>query len=201
MTASTWPQGRQGKVAALAILAVVLGLGYLLGVHWWFTAPFMEARAELIDLLQQEARLRHAAQQRPLIEKQLAEVRAFEAANPEFLSEANFELAASALIQRLQSLVDGQKAGQACSISTRSSVRSAQEEPYQRVTIKVRMRCTMEHLAAILHGLEAVSPRLFVTEFNAINRRQFVRGNAAPQEAIDFSFDVYGYLRHKEAAP
>lgn len=193
-----WPQGVQGRIAAVSLLALALALVYLVGVHWWFTAPFLQARSELIELRDQEARMRATAQQRPLVERRLAEVRAFEAASPEFLTEANFDLAASALIQRLQSLVDGQKAGSACTISTRSPFRQSIEEPFLRVTIKVRMRCDMANLTAVLHGLESVSPRLFVSDLSAVNRRQFQRGNTVAPEAVDFSFDVYGFLRHQE---
>lgn len=196
-----WPTGVQGRVAAVAILVALLALVYLIGVHWWFTAPFLEARAELIELRDTEARLRATAQERPMIEERLAEVRAFEAASPEFLVENNFDLAASAMIQRLQSLVDEQKAGAACTISSRSPFRQSIEEPFLRVTIKVRMRCTMEHFAPVLHGLESNSPRLFVSDLSAVNRRQFARGGRAAPEAVDFTFDVYGFLRHKEKSP
>nr|WP_269749979.1 type II secretion system protein GspM [Pseudomarimonas arenosa] len=181
----------------MLLLGLALALIYLLGVHWWFTAPFLEAREDLIEARDQEAKFRHIAQQRSLIEQRLLEVREFEASNPEFLAEENFDLAASSLIQRLQNLVDAQSAGPACTVISRTPYRGQTEEPFERVTVKVRLRCELEYLTPVLHGLETESPRLFLSDFVVSSRRQFAqRGrNQAQQGVIDISFDVYGYLR------
>ncbi|MCK7594580.1 type II secretion system protein GspM [Pseudomarimonas salicorniae] len=188
---------RASRVAAVSLLALILLLGYFLGVHWWFTAPFLEARAALIEARDQELQLRTVAQLREELQRELEEVRRFEASNPEFLPEANFDLAASAIIQRLQALVDEQGAGQECTLISRSPFRSSIEEPFQRVTIKVRIRCSLDHLAPVVHGLEAGSPRLFINEFSVINRAGIYsrRPQAQTQGLIDANFDVYGFLR------
>lgn len=187
----------RGRAYALGLLALLMALVYLLGVHWWFTAPFLEARAELIEARDQEAKFRFLAQQRSLIEQRLTEVRQFEASNPEFLIEDNFDLAASSLIQRLQNLVGGQNAGTECTVVSTTPFRTQVEEPFERVTVKVRLRCELEFLTPILYGLETESPRLFVSDFVINSRRQFLpQGRSrAQQGVIDISFDVYGYLR------
>lgn len=194
------PVGRRGQALALALLAVVLMAGYLLFVHWWFTAPLMQARAELIELREQEAKFRHTALQRSAIEQRLAEVRAFEADNPGFLSEDNFDLAASALIQRLRTQVDGLGAGNECQLVSTTPVRSREEEPFVRVSVQVRMRCETERLLPVLHALESGSPQLFVGEFGVMTRRT-VRPTPAMQAqqhgAIDVNFEMYGYLRQR----
>lgn len=186
-----------GRAAAVALLAAVLLLVYFAGIHWWFTAPFLEARAALIDARDQELQLRSTAQLRDELQRRLDEVRRFEAGNPEFLSEGNFDLAASAIIQRLQALVDQQGAGQACTLVSRSPFRASLEEPFERVTIKVRIRCALEHLAPALHGLESGSPPLFINEFSVINRSGIYtrRTPNQSQGLIDANFDVYGFLR------
>ena len=71
-----------------------------------FVAPLSQYRQEMIDLREEEARFRAIAQQRDAIREALAQVRDFETSNPGFLTEANFDLAASSLIQRLQEQVD-----------------------------------------------------------------------------------------------
>lgn len=191
---------RVSRAAAVALLIGLLLLGYVVGVHWWFTAPFLEARSALIEARDQELQLRSTAQLRGELQAKLEEVRRFEAGNPEFLPEANFDLAASAIIQRLQALVDEQGAGQSCTLVSRSPFRSNIDEPFQRVTIKVRIRCTLEHLAPVIHGLEFGSPRLFIHEFSVINRAGMLNRRTPTQGLIDANFDVYGYLR-KPAAP
>src|SRR5690606_13998923 len=109
----------------------------------------------------------------------------------------NFDLAASALIQQLQNLVDAEGAGERCTLVSRTPFRSREPELFLRATIKVRMRCEMEHLASVLHGLESGSPQLFVGDLSITSRRTPARGSAAPGGYLDISFDLYGYLRQK----
>jgi general secretion pathway protein M len=156
----------------------------------------MESRSDLIELRDEEARYRATAQQREAIEARLTEVRAFEAGNPGFLTESNFDLAASALIQRLQEQVNLLGAGERCLVVSRTPFRNRDEEPFERVTVKVRMRCEMEHFVAVLHGLESGSPQLFVSELGITGRRGIaVRDQPAPAGYLDIAFDLYGYLR------
>jgi general secretion pathway protein M len=209
------PDPRRGRLLAVLLLAIALLAGYLLFVHWWFTAPLLESRSELIELRDQEQRLRTTAQQRPLIEQRLAEVRAFEAENPGFLPEANFDLAASALIQRLQSLVDGQNAGADCTVVSRSPMpRQREAEPFLRVAVQVQLRCEVEYFAAVLHGLESGSPQLFVSDLSvtgsrnlmarrqtAAQRVQAAQGAGTGAGHLDFRFSLYGYMQQSGATP
>jgi general secretion pathway protein M len=197
------PEARQGRLLALLLLLIVLLASYLLFVHWWFTAPMVTARGELIELRDQEQRMRTTALQRPLIEERLAEVRAFEAANPGFLPEANFDLAASSLIQRLSSLVDAQNAGPGCTVVSRSPMRHRDPEPFLRVTVQVQLRCEMEYFAAVLHGLESGSPQLFVGDLNVTSRRGLtnVAGRQMQAQAAEVRFSLYGYLQQPGVTP
>ena len=191
------PDAKHGRFLAVLLLLITLGLGYLLFVHWWFVAPLVESRSELIELRDEEARYRATAQQRKAVEERLAEVRAFEAGNPGFLTEANFDLAASALIQRLQDQVNQLGAGERCLVVSRTPFRERDESVFEKVTIKVRMRCEMEHFISVLHGLEGGSPQLFVSELGITARRSVTppgQPNANPGY-LDVAFDLYGYLR------
>lgn len=195
------PDAKHGRPLAVILLLIALLLIYFVGVHWWFVAPQLQYRRELIDLRDEEARFRAIAQQRAQIEARLEEVRAFEAGNPGFLAEANFDLAASALTQRLQEKVNEVGAGDRCSLVSRTPSRNNNEEPFERVTVKVRMRCEMEYFSQVLHGLEGGSPQLFVSDLTVTGRRgtpSVARGNAqqaAQAGYLDLAFDLYGYLR------
>jgi general secretion pathway protein M len=90
---------------ALGAALAVLLLGYLVLLHWWFTAPMLEMGSEIEDMRAQELSLRTEAAQRPKLEQRLAQVRAFEAGNPGFLPEENKELASAGLVQKLQQVV------------------------------------------------------------------------------------------------
>jgi general secretion pathway protein M len=191
------PDASRGRPLAVLLLLFVLAVVYLVFVYLPFVSPLMDARSELIDLRDQEARFRATAQQRGVIEERLAEVRAFEAGNPGFLTEANFDLAASALIQRLQEQVNLLGAGERCLVVSRTPFRNKSEEPFERVTVKVRMRCEMEHFVSVLHGLESGSPQLFVSELGITSRRGIAAPGQPPVGYLDVAFDLYGYLRGK----
>ena len=75
------------------------------------------------------------------------------------------------------------------------------DSPFERVTVKVRLRCEMEHFGPLLYGLESGSPQLFVSELTITGRRAAPGGRARsrnqPANAgyLDIAFDMYGYLR------
>lgn len=214
------PDAKRGRVLALILLVIVLILIYLGGVHWWFVSPLLQSRQEITDLRDEEIRLREIAQQRDSIRELLLQARQFEAENPGFLTESNFDLAASALIQRLQEQIDQIGAGERCTLVSRTPFRAnvpagrngaQNENPFQKVTIKVRMRCEMDHFAQLLHGLEGGSPQLFVSDLVITGRRPMpprIPPQALPNRPpppvqvghLDIAFDLYGYLR-RESAP
>ena len=186
-----------GRLKALGLLALAMALVYLLGVHWWWTAP-MRAMGQQMELLRdQELRMRMIAMQRPQIEKRLAEVRKLEASNPGFLPENSVELASAGLAQRLESLIaiaSPDKSG--CTITQRTPTQATTQEAYQRVVVQVRMLCGMSEFSALLHEVESGRPQLFVDELNIISRHNMVaEGQAADSGALDISFNLYGYLR------
>lgn len=197
------PEGTRGRVLAVILLVIVLLSAYLLFVHWWFTSPLLQARADLIELREQEQKFRHSALQQPAIEERLAEVRAFEASNPGFLPEDNFDLAASALIQRLRTQVDALGAGNDCQLVSTTPVRARDPDTFERVAIQVRMRCETEQLLPILHSIESGSPQLFISDLGVFTRRanpQIAALNIQ-RGAIDVNFELYGYIRNVGATP
>ena len=194
---------RQGRVLAVVLLLSALLLVYLLFVHWTLVAPHMELRSQLIDLREQEQRLRASAQQRPAIEARLAEVRAFEAQNPGFLEEPTFDLATAGLMQRLESEVAALNADPGrCQVVNKTPFKPREEERFERVVVKVRMRCEIEEFSRVLYSLEGGSPQLFVDGLSIVARRPTYtpRNRPAPKGYLDISFDLYGYLRGSQLA-
>jgi general secretion pathway protein M len=194
---------RVTRVRALAVVAAVLALAYLVGIHWWFTAPMLSMGKELSDLRVQELEGRMEAAQRPEIERRLAQVREFEAANPGFLPEANKELATAGLVQRLEQVVQtASPSADACQITARTPADSTgTKEDFPRVVVQVRLRCGMTELAAVLHALESGSPQLFVDNLDILSRYSYLAPGNDAGGALDVSFDLYGYLNAVEVAP
>jgi general secretion pathway protein M len=191
------PKAENGRFLALVLALITLALAYLFGVHWWFTERHVDIAAEMSDLREQYARFKAKADQKPLIERQLADVRAYEAGNPAFLPEGDFDAAAAGLTQRLKQIVGSHVSDpQRCQIIMNQYSRSTEPDPFERVVIKVRLRCDLEPFAGILYDLESASPMLFVDEL-AIFRQQgyLVPGQNKLSNYLDIRFDLFGFIR------
>lgn len=186
--------------AALGLLLLVLLLAYLVTVHWWWTVPQQQLRSELIELRDQELRLRMHAGQVDQVQQRLAALREMQAGDPGFLSEPSEQLATAGLVQQLESVVRGVGSSDRCQLAGTTPVQSRVQERYPRVVVQVRLRCGMEELAAVLGRLEAGRPELFID--NLVVRSLRVarrRGLDDAQEAgLDVSFELYGYLHRPE---
>lgn len=189
---------------ALGLLVGALGLGYMLLVHPWWTVPMREANERIAQLQQRDARLRAELDQAPLVQKRLQEAQQRLATRPGFLPEATSELAVAGLVQRLETVVAQASPGnRSCQISNRSPLPAEGNEPYARVAVQVRLRCGAPELAAVLHAIEAGTPRLFVENLNILAQRFFFAGGAdagGRDGGLDVSFDLVGYLRPAGAA-
>ena len=189
------------RPAVFAALAVVLALAYLLGLHWWFTVPMLRMGDEIAALRMEELTLRMEIAQKPQLEAELARVRAFEAGNPGFLQETNRQLATASLVQRLEAVVQGASPNPAaCQITARTPTESKQDEPFERATVQVRLRCATAELGAVLHALESGSPQLFVDNLDILSRRSYL-GTGQEGGLLDVSFDLYGYLKTAAEVP
>ncbi len=191
------PQAEKGRVYAWLLLATVLLLVYLGGVHWWFTARHLEIAREMAALREQERGFRATAAQRDEVEQRLAEVRAYEASNPAFLPEGDFDSAAAGLTQRLKNIVTQHaRDEQSCQIIMNQYSRAPEEELYERAAIRVRLRCSLEEFAPILYDIESHSPMLFVDELQIWKQTGYrAPGSNEMTSYLDIQFTLYGYLR------
>mgnify|MGYP001198516374 FL=1 len=191
------PKAENGRFLALLLALIAVALVYLFGVHWWFTERHLVIADEMSDLREQYARFKAKADQKPLIDRQLADVREYEAGNPAFLPEGDFDAAAAGLTQRLKQIVASHAPDpQRCQIIMNQYSRSTEPDPFERVVIKVRLRCDLEPFAGILYDLESASPVLFVEEL-AIFRQQgyLVPGQNKLSNYLDIRFDLFGFIR------
>lgn len=191
------PSAENGRFLAVALLLGAIIVVYFVGVHWWFTAPLFEVSSQISDLREQEARFRRTASERPAVEKRLAEVREFEAGNPAFLAEGDFDSAAAGLTQRLKQIVsENARDAQSCQIIMNQYSRPTDKELFERVAIRVRLRCSLEEFAPVLYQLESGSPMLFVDEVQIWKQTGYrAPGSTQVSSYLDVQFTLSGYLR------
>src|SRR5690606_16826071 len=96
---------RRDRWLALAILAGMLVLAYLVLVHPWWTVPMLETGARIETLRERDLRARMELAQAPEVASRLEAAREAMAGTPGFMAEANLQLATSALVQRLEQAV------------------------------------------------------------------------------------------------
>ncbi len=194
---------RDGRFLAVVLLLIVLLLGYLLGVHWWFVEPHLQYANEMQDLRDQQLRYRTAIGARPEIEQRLAEVRAYEQGNRAFLAETDPNAASAALIQRLkQAMSDHVEDEKRCQNVSTQSFNSGEEELYKRVTVQARLKCDLEPLAAVLYDLENGKPYLFVDQVMIYKQQSYSPpGVKVAPNPLDVRFNLSGYLRQPGKTP
>ncbi|MGY4517212.1 general secretion pathway protein M [Lysobacter sp. HA18] len=182
---------------ALGLLVALLLIAYGVLIHPWWTVPMREVGARIEQLQERDARLRAELAQAPAVQRRLQEAQQRLATRPGFLSEATPELAVAGLVQRLETVVSQASPGnRSCQISNRSPLQNESGEAYTRVAVQVRLRCGTPELAAVLHALEAGTPRLFVENLNILAQRFFGGMDANNRDGgLDVSFDLVGYLR------
>ncbi|MGA9335968.1 MAG: type II secretion system protein GspM [Rudaea sp.] len=192
-------EGRNGRFLAVVLLLIVALLVYALGLHWWFVAPQLAISEQMSDLRDQQQHFAQTAAQRPAIEKRLAQVRRFEQGNQAFLADADSNSAFSDLTQRLKQAISAHaKDENRCAIVSNSNYKGGVEELYERVTIQVRMRCTLEPLAGIFYDLENSKPYLFIDQLMIYRQQVGYRrpgSTASPASTLDIRFNLSGYLR------
>lgn len=202
MALTLLPAPGKGKPVAIGLALLALGLVYLLLFHGFIAQHIAYAR-EISELKDAELRFRQVAALRPQIEQRLAEVRQFQAGANYFLPEDSFDLAAANLNSKLKQIIaDKGRDPQRCQLISSQNDRPTAPEPYQRVVVKVRMRCDLDDLAEILYELENATPFLFVVELNLYQQQMFQGGMPQPNLGdMDARFDVFGYIRQPGGQP
>jgi len=188
---------KDGRFLAVVLLLIVVALFYLVFVHFWFIAPHLEISAQMQDLREQQARYRQAIEQKPEIEKRVAEVREYEQGNQAFLSETDANAASAALIQRLKAAMSQHAKDESrCQNVSTQSYNAGEEELYKRVTVQARLKCDLEPLAEILYDLENGKPYLFVDQVMIYKQQTYTPpGGKAAAVPLDVRFNLSGYLR------
>lgn len=202
MALTLLPPPGKGKPVALGLALFVLVLIYFAGFHGFITQHLAYA-SEISDLKESEVGFRQIAAQRVQIEQRLAEVGQFQAGANYFLPEDSFDLAAANLNSQLKQIItDKARNPQRCQLISSQNERPAGIEPYQRVVVKVRMRCDLDDLTEILYQLEDATPFLFVTELNLYQQLMFQGGMPQPNLGdMDARFDLSGYIRKPGGQP
>ena len=190
------PSKERQRPLAYLLLVVALILFYYLFFHRFILSHL--ALSEQIDqLTKSELRYRAAIAQKPELQEQLAEVRRAQTESDYFLEQENINLASSELTTRLKEVISLHAENtDECQVLSQQNMRNNSDEEFQRVSIKVRMRCELADLSRVLFNLEDGTPYLFVdnlTVFRQVTRRRRNR-ELVQEKMLDVRFDLSGYI-------
>lgn len=191
------PDKEKQRPLAYMLLVISVILTYWFGFHWFFQAHAeLNERAETLQ--QSEARFAALIALRPTIEAALQGVREGEQQNDYFLKQENISLASSELTSMLKQTINlHADHSDRCQVSSNQNMRVRVQERFQRVTIKVRMRCEIDDLSKVFYNLEGETPYVFIDNvsiYRQVTRRR--RGRETVQQRIlDVRFDLSGYIR------
>ena len=190
------PDKEQQKPLAWLLLLVAVIVFYYVFIHW-AVIRHLEINDQAQQRHDQEVRFRQLIAQRDQLQEQLREVRQSQSESDLFLAETNANLASSELTTRLKDIINNQGREETCQVLSNQNMNNRDEERFERVTIKVRMRCEVEDLSEVLYELESGAPYLFVdnlTIFRQVTRRCVGR-ELVEEKMLDVRFDLSGYMR------
>ena len=191
------PDKDKQRPLAYLLLVVALILFYYVFFHR-FILTHMALSEQAEQLTEAELRYRAAIAQKPELQQEIAGLRRAQSESDYFLEQENANLASSELTTRLKEVISlHAEDTEACRVLSQQNMRDNTEERFQRVSIKVRMRCEIADLNRVLFHLEDGTPYLFVdnlTIFRQITRRRRDR-ELVQEKMLDVRFDLSGYIR------
>ena len=193
------PVAEQGsnRLTPILLLVIVLLMVYLLCFHW-FILRHIDYSEEINGLSEQLGRFQRVAAQRAQYEEQLQALQNRKSDENLFLEGGDFNEAAAGMSERLGQMISTQ-ADDSCQIVSRQPVRPRVQERFEKVTVNVRMRCSIEDMKKVLHALETGIPMVIADEVTVIKprarRRAGKNQEAAVKNTLDIRFNMSGYLR------
>ncbi|TCV91054.1 general secretion pathway protein M [Luteibacter rhizovicinus] len=183
------------RMGAMAVSIALLASIYVLLIHIPFVAPLTRIADDMDALRDDRARYAHVVASRPLLQKQLQAQAAHDSASGAFLAQDDTNAAAADLMQRMVDLVGNQAKSGPCEVVQKMPVpvQAKPGEPYRKVVVNMTLRCFIEPLTAVLHGIATSRPSLFVEDFN-VGRTPMAKP-ADVDAPLDVQFSVAGYLR------
>lgn len=176
-------------------LAVAILIGVVGGLYYGIVRPIVDSygatRASIEQLQDTLMRYQRAARDLTPRQAELAALKQRQSAQDGFLQGANDTLVAAQIQNRIKALAD----------ATKGELRSTQVLPSQdegklrRITVRGQMSTTLPGALRVFHGLESVSPLLFIDNVDMRARPAQLRDRSAAvnTDVIDLQFDVYGY--------
>lgn len=183
---------KQRRLLALAILLLALALVFSITVlpvllanqHYRDTIAGLEGR------LQQ---LQRAAAIGDSLQPQYEQLKRWKTSDAQYLKSNSAALAAA----ELQSLVKRIIVSKNAEVVSTQILTTRQEEGFDRVALKVRIRGELENIIQAFYVIETGEPFVFMDNVSVrASRGRRIRGQAPTLQTLDIDMELIGYMPH-----
>ncbi len=192
------PAPERSRPLALMLLVIVLIVVYFAGFHWFVRRQF-EYHERRGDLETQLQRLNATIAERPRLEAELAALRDLRRDDELFIAGSNFDTAAAELTRRLKDIISTQADdAERCQVISNQNVRPRDKERFERVVVKVRLRCSLPDFIKVAAELERGLPVVLLDNVNIYQQvvaSQVRQRRGVNPDQLDIRFDMMGYLK------
>ncbi|MGI9321466.1 MAG: type II secretion system protein GspM [Thiogranum sp.] len=182
----------QRRLSALAILVLALGAVFSLTV-----LPVLLANRHYQDTITtQKSRLQQlqrAAAIGDTLQPQYEQLQRWQTTDAHYLKSNSAALAAAELQRLVKRIVVAKNA----EVVSTQILTTRQEEGFDRVALKVRIRGGLENIVQAFHVIETGEPFIFLDNVSVrAGRGRRIRGKVATLQALDIDMELIGYMPH-----
>jgi len=183
---------RQRRLLALAILVLALGAVFsvtvlpvlLVNRHYQLTIADLESRQQ---------QLQRAATIGDALQPQYEQLKRWQTTGAQYLKSNSAALAAAELQRLVKRIVVAKNA----EVMSTQILTTHQEEGFDRVSLKVRIRGTLENIVQAFYDIETGEPFVFLDNVSVrANRGRRVRGQISTLQTMDIDMELIGYMPH-----
>ncbi|VAW48200.1 hypothetical protein MNBD_GAMMA02-774 [hydrothermal vent metagenome] len=191
---------RVSKWSAVMVLLLLLVIVYFLFFHWFFVAH--AGLNEEVDVLNESRQqFINEAAKTPDLNKMLQKVKAEVGSNNEFLQADSKNLGNAEITSIFKNIVNQQsELPSDCQIISQSPTQDRDPEQFEKIILRVRMRCQYEIFVKVVDLFEESTPSLFVNDLRIetrnVNRYRKNAKQANAPEKLEIRFDLYAYLKN-----
>ena len=183
---------KQRRLLALAILLLALALVFSITVlpvllanqHYRDTIAGLEGR------LQQ---LQRAAAIGDTLQPQYEQLKRWKTSDAQYLKSNSAALAAAELQRLVKRIIVSKNA----EVVSTQILTTRQEEGFDRVALKVRIRGELENIIQAFYVIETGEPFVFMDNVSVrASRGRRIRGQAPTLQTLDIDMELIGYMPH-----
>lgn len=191
---------RVSKWSAICVLLLMMVTVYFLFFHWFFVAH-AGLNEDIESLNESRQQYINEAAKTPSLRNLLQEVKAEVGSNNEFLQADSKNLGNAEITSIFKNIVNQQTDETAtCQIVSQSPTQDREPEQFEKIILRVRMRCQYEIFVKIVELIEENTPSLFVSDLRLesrnVNRYRKNAAQATAPENLEIRFDLYAYLKN-----